>query len=245
ERVLVPSISNSARLYMTAHHGSVTALFLEDLGNEYLTEHATAEIAQLFGEELAKMHRSYTYRMAEIIDSGIMRNLETPNIEPFTEKLVEGLMRLGNLDAVRKKTLLDAASFCKSKLKDEPPTLVHGDLYAENIVLRKDELYLFDWSWFTSIGPCMIDFASMVSDHPKNGIFRNYSKEFAEAYCFESGRKPDEILELASCGAILERLLFLSWLEERKSLGVLGTTVGHVDNLIEKVIGQIEDKLKG
>ena len=81
ERVLVPSISSSAQLFMTAHYESTTALFMEDLGNEYLTEHADQEKAQTFGEDLAKMHRSYSYRMEELIESGILRNLSADRIK--------------------------------------------------------------------------------------------------------------------------------------------------------------------
>ena len=244
ERVLVPSISSSAQLYMTAHYGAITALFLEDLGTEYLTEHATAEIAKTFGEDLAKMHRSYTYRIEEIIDSGIMRNLKAEDIEPFTEELVNNLNKLDSLKDEQVSLLKKAAQVCASKLQDEPPTLVHGDLYAENIVLRNKHLYLFDWSWFTSISIALVDLASMISDHPKNGLFREFKDEFTEAYCFESGRTKEEVVSLAPYAATVERLLFLKWLEERKSRGVLGTTVGHVDGLIDTVINQVKEKVE-
>lgn len=34
ERILIPSISNSPQLFMAAHQGQVTAMFMEDLGRE-------------------------------------------------------------------------------------------------------------------------------------------------------------------------------------------------------------------
>src|SRR4029077_2203273 len=39
QRVLIPSISNSAQLFMSAHFGQLTAMFLEDLGTESLLKY--------------------------------------------------------------------------------------------------------------------------------------------------------------------------------------------------------------
>lgn len=75
ERILIPSISNSAQLFLSAHHGQLTALFLEDLGSDYLEGLATAEIACRVGEELAKLHRSYCYRTDELLHTNVLRSL--------------------------------------------------------------------------------------------------------------------------------------------------------------------------
>jgi len=44
QRVLSPSVSSSPQLYLTAHHGSLTVLFLEDLGADSLLKIGNSEL---------------------------------------------------------------------------------------------------------------------------------------------------------------------------------------------------------
>lgn len=244
QRVLVPSISSSAQLFMTAHHGSTTALFMEDLGNEYMTEQANEELAQRFGEDLAKMQRSYSYRIEELLEACILRDLSPDKIIGFTDQLASEFLKTKSITNSQANVITRAAQIARERLKDETVTLIHGDLYAENIVTRKNQLFVFDWSWFTCISSALVDVASMVSEHPKNGKFAEVRTKFIEAYCYESGRKVPEIMDLIPAASAVERLQFLKWLQERKARGVLGTTVGHVDDLITTVISQIEEHLE-
>lgn len=244
ERVLVPSISSSAQLFMTAHHGSTTALFMEDLGNEYLTEHADSDKAQTFGEDLAKMHRSYSYRMEELMESGILRNFSAGRIMPFTEQLIDEFFAIESINDSQADILSKAAGLCKEALADETTSLIHGDLYAENIVARKEKLYVFDWSWFTCVSVPLIDVASLTSDHKKNGKLRQFKDRLLEAYCFESGRKVQTVQELCPYALALEKIQFLKWLYERKSRGVLGTTAGPVDDLISSMVIKIKELVR-
>ncbi len=91
ERILIPSITNSAQLYMSAHFGEVTAMFLEDLGNVQVKDIATKEIAQRLGEDLAKMHRSYCYRTDELVQLGILSTLLPIDYVEFSVKLTRKL----------------------------------------------------------------------------------------------------------------------------------------------------------
>lgn len=239
ERILIPSIAASAQLYMSAHVGPVTAMFLEDMGTTYLKEDGNKEHARQLGEEIARMHRAYSYRIDEIIGMGVLRSLTPIDFEAFTKSIAEALSGWGVLKPGQAETLLKVTAVIAQKLAGEPITLVHGDLYAENVVCRKDRLYIIDWSWFTMISVPMIDLASLVSDHQKNGNMRPWKDELVEAYCFESGRKTEDLLANLPYASALERILFLNWLVERKNRGITGTTVGPVENLMLSVVEDI------
>lgn len=243
ERVLVPSLTNSAQLYMSAHHGSTTAMFMEDLGTVYMNESADKDSCLKFAKHLARMHRAYSYRLEEVIDAGILRHLSSDNLPGFGKELITSLVQMESISNTRAKQLQVFFDSACDQLKEEPLSLVHGDLYAENIVIRPQRQHLIDWSWFTSIATPLIDLATITSDHPKNGKLSRFKDEFLEAYCFESGRSPKDLSELKQYAHALERFLFLSWLAERKSRGILGTTVGHVDDLVTTVADQIESLL--
>jgi hypothetical protein len=245
ERILVPSISNSPQLYMAAHHGQITAMFMEDLGRESLLERGgSPDMARRIGEELAKMHRSYAYRTDELMQLGVLRSLSPIDYGSFVEAFCERL-RAWNL-----LTQAEAASFDKLAkvlaiaLAGETISLVHGDLYAENIIVRGSRLFIIDWSWFTALGVPLIDIGSLTMTHHKNGVFADYRNELIEAYCFESGRSEKDVRTTIPFAETLSRVLFLEWLVERKQRGIEGTTVGPVDNLIRKLVAELIDRLK-
>jgi len=78
----------------------------------------------------------------------------------------------------------------------------------------------------------LLDLATITMAHPKNSDFIQFKKELVEAYCFESAREVENTMKLLPYAQTLSRLLFLHWLVERKSMGIEGTTVGPVNNLI-------------
>lgn len=240
ERILIPSIASSAQLYMTAHHGQVTTMFLEDLGGINLKdEPVDSKLARQLGEDIARMHRAYSYRTDELTQMNVLRTLHPNDFESFANQVTEPLLQWGDINEDDAKTISQAAKLIAHALAAEPISLVHGDLYAENIVKRNDRTFLIDWSWFTLIGVPTMDLASLISDHPKNGELRQHIDEILEAYCFESGRKTEVVQKTLPYAAALERLCFLYWLVVRKSMGILGTTVGPVEKLMRVVAEDI------
>lgn len=241
--ILVPSISSSAKLYLTGHYKKITALFLEDFGTNYLNNQASQALAQKLGENLAKMHRSYSYRIAELEPLNILPVWRPQNYPANVNKMIElfdqwNLVSKDDCALLARIALNASERFC-----DQPLSLVHGDLFAENIVVgEKDHprnLFIIDWSWFTTLGAPVLDVASLCSDHFKNGDFKQYQKDFLETYCFEAGRSISEVQADLEVATLFERVFFLHWLETRKSMGIEGTTVGHVDDLIKKTIKDI------
>ncbi len=242
EKILIPSISNSAQLFLSATHGPLTALFMEDLGTGFLETMATPELAGRVGEELAKLHRSYSYRTDELIHTGVLRTLFPIDYEQFTGKIV-GLLEEWQLVSQADLLFLEQLAFLLAqKLAGEPNSLVHGDLYAENIIVRSERLFIIDWSWFTVLGVPLMDLATLAMTHQKNGKFSNFKDDLIDSYCYESGRDVLHVRALLPYAETLSRLLFLQWLVERRRRGILGTTVGPVDGVIPKIVQELRDR---
>jgi hypothetical protein len=243
ERVLIPSISNSAQLYMSMHFGQITAMFLEDLGTCSLFDNATQEIAVRLGKELAKMHRAYSYRIDELVSVNVLPTLFPIDYEDFTARLCDQLSEWKLITAQQVEDLKLLANVVAAKLAGEPTSLVHGDLYAENVILRADRLFIIDWSWFTILGVPITDLATLSMDHFKNGTLRQFKDDVIEAYCDESGRDVKDVSAILPMAEAMSRLFFLHWLVERRRRGIMGTTVGPVDELIPKVLSELSSRL--
>jgi thiamine kinase-like enzyme len=240
ERVLQPSIAHTAQLFMSAHYGQMTAMFLEDLGKQSLLDRKVdAEFAADIGKELAKMHRSYSYRIEELEHLNILRVLRPTEYVEFTERMVALMESWQLLRKDQREPLLALAGHLSKTLANEPVSLVHGDLYAENILVRNDRVFIIDWSWFTMIGVPAMDLASLTSNHFKNGDFFQWRDTVLDAYCFESGRNVEEVVAVLPAAETLSRLLFLNWLVVRRERGIMGTTVGPVDELIPKIVDEL------
>ena len=243
ERVLIPSISHAPQLYLTAHYGRLAAMFLEDLGTLSLKPGASEETAVMVGKELAKLHRSYCYRVDELNQTGVLQTLYPIDYEEFMGRLAEQLSEWELINPEQARDLSLLANLIAPKLAGEPISLVHGDLYAENLILRAGRLFIIDWSWFTHVGVPIMDLATLTTEHIKNSRFVDVRNEVIDAYCFESGRSVEDITQVLPAAETLSRIHFLYWLIERKRRGMMGTTVGPVDQLIAKVVTELRTRL--
>jgi len=219
-------------------------MFMEDLGRGALDKTGgSAQIASRIGEELAKMHRSYSYRTDELIQLGILRSLSPIDYESFVAAFAEKLLNWELVSLEQKGLLEKLAKTLAPPLAGETISLVHGDLYAENIILRGERLFIIDWSWFTALGVPLMDIATLTMAHHKNGGFEQFRGDLIESYCFESGRKDKDVLATLPYAEALSRVLFLDWLVERKTRGIQGTTVGPVDHLIKTLVNELIARL--
>lgn len=243
ERILIPSVSNSPQLFMSAHYGRMTALFLEDLGTTFFENACNSELAHKLGEDLAKMHRAYSYRTEELSNANVVRTLFPSEYEALGDKMVAHLTEWGLASNEARQDVRKLCALLAEKLGGEPTSLVHGDMYAENIILRGNKMFIIDWSYFTTLGAPILDLATLTMKHHKNGRLVEFREELIDAYCFEYGRNCDDVRGLLPYGEMLSRLLFLHWLVERRSWGILGTTVGPVDELIPKVMDDLSQRL--
>lgn len=242
ERVLIPSISNSAQVYLSAHRGPVTALFIEDLGTQSLASTCDEKSAAAVGEDLAKMHRAYSYRSDELMQTNVLRAVLPLDYADVARALVAQMGEWNLVSGGEAQKLLNLARLLAVKLAGEPISIVHGDLFAENIILRGDHFFIIDWSWFTILGVPLMDLATVTMNHQKNGAFFEWKNEVIESYAFESARDTAEVKEQLVHAETLSRLLFLQWLVERRRLGILGTTVGAVEGLIPSVVRELTQR---
>lgn len=302
QRVLVPSVTSSPVLYMSAHHADATVLFLEDLGPRCLKSEASEDLAVALGKKLARLHRAFGYRTDDLKTSGILQTITPANYVELTTQICSALARWGLLqnrdfsrtvpvdqskqgdqrnqenqkDQEKNQAVMlhNVAHKLVERLEGEPISLVHGDFYAENLIPRSkhlnsnnvnshsfnshdenpafngisahtddtytDEIYIIDWSWFAIIGVPLMDLATVTMDHFKNGELLKYRQQIIESYCFEYGRAQNDTEKLLPAAETLSRLLFLYWLVVRRKRGIMGTTVGHIDNLIIDVLGELE-----
>lgn len=243
ERVLIPSISNSAQLFMSAHFGSQTVMFLEDLGTQsLLNTQITHEFAAQVGKIVARLHRAYSYRIDELMQVNVLRSLLPLDYDEFFFKLAVQMEGWNLIGAQQVSKLRALGGLLAGRLAGEPISLVHGDMYAENLLIRAGRLFVIDWSWFTMIGVPVMDLASLLSGHYKNGQFMQWRTVVLEAYCEEAGRDAADVDAVLPFAETLSRLLFLHWLVERRSRGIMGTTVGPVDDLIPKVVTEVIER---
>ncbi len=245
ERILIPSLSNSAQLYLSAHYKNITALFLEDLGPNSLVTNNSAELANRIGEDLAKMHRSYSYRTAELMHVGVLRTVTPGDYPTLTADLISNMENWQLIELPEKEKLLRLSHLLAEKLANEPISLVHGDFYAENLILRGDRFFIIDWSWFAILGVPLMDLATVTMNHAKNGSLLQWKNQIIEGYCFESARDVKEVMALLPFAETLSRLFFLQWLVERRVRGILGTTIGHVDSVIPNAVQELCTRLEG
>jgi tRNA A-37 threonylcarbamoyl transferase component Bud32 len=246
EHILIPSVSNSARLYLSGTYNGTTAMLMEDLGEvtflDSLAEHQ--ELPQRVGTELAKLHRAFTYRIAEVKETGVLRSLLPADFETLSAEIAGELYNWNLVSDEQRTMLLELGKRLADKFADEPVSLVHGDLYAENLLFDGDHLFIIDWSWFTKISTPILDLATLSMEHFKNGALADRRAELIEAYCAEYSRNLQDTYSKLPWAELLGRLLFLEWLVERRRRGIMGTTVGPVEILIGTVLAELQMRLQ-
>lgn len=244
ERILIPEVSSSARLYLSGFYKGSTALFLEDLGTGALADEQSDEVAARLGADLAKLHRAFTYRIAEVQDQGILRRLLPRTYGSIAEELTTHICEAALLCSKSELAAVNKlAGVIADALADEPISIVHGDLYAENVLINSGKVFIIDWSWFTTIGAPIMDLATLTMNHPKNSGFQSRRDEVIEAYCSEYSRPLAEVKARLPYAEALSRLLLLQWLIERRGRGIMGTTIGPVDTVIPVVVRELGTKL--
>jgi Ser/Thr protein kinase RdoA (MazF antagonist) len=221
----------------------MTAMFMEDLGTTFFESACNTELASKLGEDLAKMHRAYCYRTEELMQLNVLRTLLPSEYGNLVNRMISLLTQWKLASSEERRILEQLAEMLSTNLGGEPSSLVHGDLYAENIILRGGRMFIIDWSYFTILGVPLMDLATLTMRHHKNGRLIEFRHDLIDACCFESGRDREEVVSLLPFAETLSRLLFLDWLVERRHRGILGTTVGPVDELIPRVLSELSQRL--
>ena len=95
-------------------------------------------------------------------------------------------------------------------LFDSSATIVHGDLYANNVLSRGDDVLLIDWG-MAMIGPGAIDIASLIERWPKDIAWR-CGNAYAQAR-WPAGAPP----HFSQSMEIAQLYLLFRWMGESRS----------------------------
>ncbi len=133
------------------------------------------------------------------------------------------------------------------------PVIVHGDLFAENIVRGVDAMAVVDWT-FAFRGQGLFDIHTLSLKHHKNGnrnilferLWRSYSKSCGRTMISEPSKKEMKSIQWALEG--LDRLKSISWLAERerrgmRAIGPLKQWAGKAMNELSRHLGHVDTKL--
>lgn len=203
----------------------LAVIFLELLRGPLLKDNPSPEALQAVISLIAKFHRHMTDNLVSVLPHmGHLTSLpgdwvmKTKELASRTENIAGPLGREASV------ILTDVAAHCAGVLGYHGPTLVHGDLYGDNVIMTGDGPRIIDWG-FAHVGIGIVDAvtllehiprkngASMLSLEQQKGILRNgmidagitdYSQVNANA-------------EL-HCAKVLIRMEFLGWLCNRVEL---------------------------
>jgi hypothetical protein len=245
ERVLIPKVSRSPGLYLSAVCAGMTVLFIEDFGENPLLDSlkSTSGLPSRLGKEIAELQLAYAGRLTELREGGVLRLIAPADFARLALEFGDELLRLSIISQAQARMFMTLGNVLSSALAAEPLSLVHGDLYAENLLYAREQICIIDWSWFVRISAAILDLATLTMNHFKNGQLSAYRQEIIEAYACEYGRSASEIESKLSYAELASRLFFLEWLLERRRRGIMGTTVGPVDVLIANVVSELAARL--
>lgn len=119
-----------------------------------------------------------------------------------------------------------AAAYCRESLREYPPTLVHGDLYGDNVIQSPRGYKFIDFG-FSHIGCGILDIFSFLSDNKRKNGERCFDDEkrvsfYCRALDEEKMKAPPDkdVKKLILCGDFIDTLLFTRWVFHRLSLGL-------------------------
>ncbi|CAN5613656.1 hypothetical protein BH11CYA1_BH11CYA1_33580 [soil metagenome] len=232
-------LPNSARLIGTRKATGCAQILQEDAGEISLLQHHSSDLAYLTGLMLAQTHDA-TLDLAG--QATVFPRLD--NQEKILDCFDINIFKLRALypqfaDTVA-NSLKEAGENIAEMLAEGPFCLQHGDMFGENIVLQNGTTPVFiDWSYFSIIAPRLYDLSTLTSSHAKNGGLHSLRQSIIEGYATGAGLDTNEIERQLPAVYRFSRLLFLQWLLTRVEMGITETTVGPVQPLIEKVVGEI------
>ncbi len=234
------NVPNTPLLLGVSRQAGWAEMLQEDVGLTSLRDKNSWRLAEQAGHQLAKTRKAMEYA-----------HMSLPNFIPRldTRQKIAECFRLNSLklaklfpdfDQLAIASLWLMGDIVGDILGDSKMGLQHGDVYAENIILKDDiNPFFIDWSYFAFVGPNVYDLATLVSGHDKNGSLIRHRQNLITGYAKTAGVSALQTENLIPAAYRLSRLLFLQWLLARVEMGIRQTTVGPVDKLILQVVAEI------
>lgn len=197
----------------------VGILILEDIPGDCLRERFDQEKLQSALTEILNVH----CRFAGVQATGLP-SFSRLDVMPTLECLARNARRLAEEPLAEIGVIRSCMHALGSSLQKYPVTLVHGDLFHDNVVCSRTRIKIIDWS-FAHVGNGLSDVASILcNDERKNAGHRSFDEQVA---LYEqalgrsrSRRKPPLGLEQELLlGNVLLGLRFANWMITRMLAG--------------------------
>lgn len=235
------ALPNTPR-YIRISQAPLSAQILQDdLGETSLKARNSRKLAYETGQRLAEIHARA--KQTEFLLPGDLEQFDAGEkiFQAFDSCAHQLLKFFPDFDKDLLNALVTAGRNIAAILEGSEMCLQHGDVYAENIVLKGDALTptFIDWSYFCFLGPQLYDLSTLTSAHEKNRALYKHRNAVISGYCDAAELSIMEAMDILPYAFRFSRLAFLSWLTLRVGMGITQTTVGPVRPLIEKVIREI------
>lgn len=167
ERVLVPEIGASESPFVGAARDDADRHVTLVL--EYLSDHERVDRASDMPLAMRRATRwlgEFHSRTDRLIAAGQrfpLARFNTRYYERWPRRLRRFVGR--SADHAWLAPLLDRYGVIIELLSGEPPTVIHGDFYADNVLVRGNEVVVIDWSW-SAMAVGEIDLASITAGWP-------------------------------------------------------------------------------
>lgn len=238
---LVNTLNPKISPYLYGYHqsGEYKLLILEDISNLFFEIDRRSLLNILV--KLLKFHEHFA-------NNNLLEAVELPEKEKnktlkqtVQEGLSEILQEYSNYSSIillilkNVDELIDENIMCRQ-------TLVHGDLYLDNILYYKD-FYIIDWG-FAHIGFEYVDIATLFEKNPRKNYGLNLTMEekieiYCEAYKLVKGYEisSKQAIYNLMCGDIISKVNFLKWILFRiKNNHWNGNSSKIIKNLLEDLL---------
>jgi hypothetical protein len=212
----------SSHLMPRCHHARwltprLAVLLLEDIGGPLLRDEPSSTRSL---QTLADLLR-FQVGMQSQLDVLTALGLRAALPQDFRNQAEQVLLRCGFVAGKTSRSggrIDDALHICHKAMRRHPVTLVHGDLYGDNVVWSSEGPKVIDWG-FAHLGVGIMDVASLLTQQErKNGKQDIEEAAQVKMYYDAAHAVQPGMLEWSDCeegllvGRILVILAFLSWL---------------------------------
>jgi hypothetical protein len=162
-------------------------LFVERVAGNPLYEIGEMDIWESASRWLADMHARFASEMGSGPLSSLLLRYEAPYLERFGERARAFIGRSDSISAASRRVLDDIlGQFNRvvDRLSVLPATVIHGELYASNVMVGKNgRICPVDWE-MAGVGPALLDLAALAAgwhEPERERLARGYYEALPDA----------------------------------------------------------------
>lgn len=163
-RLVHPLQLKSPRVYTVASQAGSGVIVMEDAGGRNLEEHPEAACFLEAARELARLRATATRNLANGLADA--KDVATHTLSPdhlltFLDDLLRAPLLAGNADLARLRALLP--SQLEKLYRTVPPTIVHHDYHAKNLLAYQGGIMPIDWA-LAYVSPHLGDLYCLIDE---------------------------------------------------------------------------------